>query len=91
MKSALLVSALVLWIASQRNADAFIAIKAGIELCPPGVKMVLNSADFYGPGLGVANLELLSRFFEQYPEYASRAFLSVKVRRCAWPVVWTRH
>jgi hypothetical protein len=50
--------------------------------------MVLNSADFYGPGLGVANLELVSRFFEQYPEYVDRAFLSVKVRRSAWPVVW---
>jgi len=28
--------------------------------------------------LGTANLELVSRFFEKYPKYADRAFLSVK-------------
>jgi aryl-alcohol dehydrogenase-like predicted oxidoreductase len=35
-------------------------------------------AEFYGPDLTVANLELLSRFFEKYPEFADRTFLSVK-------------
>jgi pyridoxine 4-dehydrogenase len=35
-------------------------------------------AEFYGQGLTVANLELVARFFEKYPEYADRAFLSVK-------------
>ena len=28
--------------------------------------------------MGTSNLELVSRFFEKYPEYADRAFLSVK-------------
>ena len=36
------------------------------------------SGEFYGQGCTVANLELVSRFFEKYPEYADRAFLSVK-------------
>jgi pyridoxine 4-dehydrogenase len=34
--------------------------------------------EFYGQGFTVANLELVARFFETYPEYADRAFLSVK-------------
>jgi pyridoxine 4-dehydrogenase len=76
-------------VASHPYTNAFTAIKAGIDLCPPGVKMVLNSADFYGPGLGVGNLELVSRFFEKYPEYTDRAFLSVKVRRSARRAVCT--
>ena len=28
--------------------------------------------------MSIANLELIARFFEKYPEYADRAFLSVK-------------
>ena len=28
--------------------------------------------------MGTANLDLVARFFEKYPEYADRAFLSVK-------------
>jgi pyridoxine 4-dehydrogenase len=36
------------------------------------------TAEFYGPGLSPANLELLARFFDEYPEYADRTFLSVK-------------
>lgn len=60
------------------DEEAFASIKAGIDALPPGVKMFLNSAEFYGPGLSTANLDLLARFFEKYPEYADRTFLSVK-------------
>ena len=38
----------------------------------------LTSAEFYGQGLTTANLDLLARFFEKYPGYAGRTFLSVK-------------
>ena len=34
--------------------------------------------EYYGQGLTTANLELIARFFERYPEYTERAFLSVK-------------
>ena len=37
------------------------------------------SADFYGQGHSLGNLELLARFFEKYPGYAEKTFLSVKV------------
>ena len=36
--------------------------------------------EFYAQDMGTGNLEMLSRFFEKYPEYADRTFLSVKVR-----------
>lgn len=35
--------------------------------------------EFYGRNPREANLDLLSRFFEKYPELADKAFLSVKV------------
>ncbi|KAI0334918.1 aldo/keto reductase [Cubamyces sp. BRFM 1775] len=60
------------------DEQAFAAIKAGVDSLPPGVKMVLNSAQFYGQGWSTANLELLSRFYEKYPDYADRTFLMVK-------------
>ncbi|KAI0818942.1 aldo/keto reductase [Irpex lacteus] len=60
------------------DEQCFASIKAGIDLLPPGVKMMLNSSEFYAQDLGTGNLELLSRFFEKYPEYADRTFLSVK-------------
>lgn len=40
--------------------------------------MILNSGEFYGVAPRTANLELVSRFFEKYPNYAEKAFLSVK-------------
>lgn len=36
-------------------------------------------ADFYGFNPPEANLELIARFFEKYPEYSEKAFLVVKV------------
>ncbi|EIM84126.1 aldo/keto reductase [Stereum hirsutum FP-91666 SS1] len=62
------------------DEQCFEAIKAGIDRLPAGVKMVLNSAEFYGYNPPTANLELLSRFFEKYPTYVDKAFLVVKVR-----------
>ena len=38
----------------------------------------LTVGEFYGQGLTIANVELVARFFEKYPEYTDRAFLSVK-------------
>ncbi|KAM5531837.1 hypothetical protein V8D89_014467 [Ganoderma adspersum] len=60
------------------DEEAFATIKAGIDAMPAGVKMMLNSGEFYGPNGSSANLELLSRFFKKYPDYASKTFLSVK-------------
>lgn len=36
-------------------------------------------AEFYGFNPPEANLELIARFFEKYPEYTEKAFLVVKV------------
>ncbi|KAG6333125.1 hypothetical protein ID866_5965 [Astraeus odoratus] len=60
------------------DEQCFEAIKAGIDALPPGVKMFLNGGEFYGHNLSTTNLELIARFFEKYPEYADRAFLSIK-------------
>jgi pyridoxine 4-dehydrogenase len=60
------------------DEDCFASIKAGIDALPPGAKMFLNSGEFYGQGETTANLELVARFFEKYPSYADKAFLSVK-------------
>jgi pyridoxine 4-dehydrogenase len=38
----------------------------------------VTAGEFYGQDLLTGNLELLARFFEKYPEYANRTFLSVK-------------
>ena len=37
-----------------------------------------NTGEFYGINPPTANLELVARFFEKYPTYADKAFLSVK-------------
>ena len=35
--------------------------------------------EFYGHNFSTTNLEMIARFFEKYPEYAEKTFLSVKV------------
>lgn len=51
----------------------------GFTLIPTSpILTCVPSAEFYGQGLSTANLELLARFFEKYPDYADRTFLSVK-------------
>ncbi|EPT04693.1 hypothetical protein FOMPIDRAFT_1113169 [Fomitopsis schrenkii] len=60
------------------DEQCFEAIKAGIDAVPPGAKMLLNSGEFYANDLGTGNLELLARFFDKYPSYADKTFLSVK-------------
>ncbi|KAJ6487963.1 aldo/keto reductase [Mycena sanguinolenta] len=56
----------------------FASIKAGIDALPAGAKMFLDSGEFYSKTWGPENLDLLSRFFAKYPEYADKTFLSVK-------------
>lgn len=46
--------------------------------CPPPPNSHTHLGEFYGQGFTVANLELVARFFEKYPQYADRTFLSVK-------------
>jgi len=56
-----------------------ILIVAGRAFCLLATNLLrLILAEFYGVGLSTANLELVARFFEKYPEYADRTFLSVK-------------
>ncbi|EIM90156.1 aldo/keto reductase [Stereum hirsutum FP-91666 SS1] len=57
---------------------AFEAIKTGLDSLPAGAKMLLNSSEFYGINPRTANVELVARFFEKYPSYVDKAFLSVK-------------
>ncbi|KAI0723536.1 aldo/keto reductase [Earliella scabrosa] len=60
------------------DEQAFESIKSGVDALPPGVKMMLNSSEFYGQGFSVGNLELLARFYEKYPDYVDKTFLAVK-------------
>ncbi|KAJ6544725.1 aldo/keto reductase [Mycena sp. CBHHK59/15] len=58
--------------------QCFEAIKAGVDALPAGTKMFLNSGEFYAMDMGTLNLEMLSRFYAKFPEYADKTFLSVK-------------
>ncbi|TDL26314.1 aldo/keto reductase [Rickenella mellea] len=58
--------------------QAFDSIKASLDSVPEGAKMLINSGEFYGVNPRTANLELVARFFEKYPSYTDKAFLSVK-------------
>ncbi|TFK29154.1 aldo/keto reductase [Coprinopsis marcescibilis] len=60
------------------DEQCFEAIKAGVDALPAGTKAFLNSGEFYGQNFSTSNLELLSRFYAKYPEYADKTFLSVK-------------
>lgn len=43
----------------------------------------MRAGEFYGPeAQRTLNLDLVARFFEKYPTYADKAFLSVKVPLC---------
>jgi hypothetical protein len=37
------------------------------------------TGEFYANDFGPANLDLLAAFYEKYPDYADKTFLSVKV------------
>ena len=41
--------------------------------------MIVSAGEFYGHNLSTANLEMIARFFEKYPEFVDRTFLSIKV------------
>lgn len=60
------------------DEQCFEAIKAGVDALPPGTKMFLNGGEFYGHNLATTNLEMIARFFEKYPEYVDKTFLSIK-------------
>ncbi|KAG1754497.1 NADP-dependent oxidoreductase domain-containing protein [Suillus lakei] len=76
------------------DEQCFEAIKAGVDALPPGTKMFLNggrskfptythvltsdTGEFYGHNLATTNLEMIARFFEKYPDYVDKTFLSVK-------------
>lgn len=59
--------------------QAFETIKTAIDQTPSNAKVFINSGEFYGNEPKEANLHLVARFFEKYPELADRTFLSVKV------------
>ncbi|KAG1891275.1 Aldo/keto reductase [Suillus subluteus] len=63
------------------DEQCFEAIKAGVDALPPGTKMFLNGGEFYGHNLATTNLEMIARFFEKYPDYVDKTFLSIKF----WP------
>ncbi|KAH8117321.1 aldo/keto reductase [Phellopilus nigrolimitatus] len=70
---------LMTWVPSPvPDEQAFESIKASLDSVPVGSKMIINSGEFYGMNPREANLELVARFFEKYPDYADKAFLSVK-------------
>ncbi|GAA95600.1 uncharacterized protein L969DRAFT_312025 [Mixia osmundae IAM 14324] len=57
------------------DEESFPVIKKAIDA---GLKY-LNAGVFYGPPDDIhANLKMLGRFFDKYPEYVSKSFISVK-------------
>ncbi|KAJ7506645.1 aldo/keto reductase [Mycena galericulata] len=60
-------------VGGKSDEDCSASIKAGVDALPAGAKM-----RFLFFKLEHGNLELLSRFYAKYPEYADKTFLSVK-------------
>lgn len=42
-------------------------------------ELTRSLGEFYGHNLSTSNLEMIARFFEKYPEFVDRTFLSIKV------------
>ncbi|KAF8532602.1 NADP-dependent oxidoreductase domain-containing protein [Gautieria morchelliformis] len=59
------------------DEQAFKAIKDGVDAAN-GSKVFLNSGAFYSQDFGPANLELLARFYDKYPDYKEKTVLCVK-------------
>ncbi|KAJ7271737.1 aldo/keto reductase [Mycena rebaudengoi] len=61
--------------------QCFESITAGVDALPAGWSnspLTVPLAEFYAMDFGTLNLEMLSRFYAKYPEYADKTFLSVK-------------
>ncbi|KZV90402.1 Aldo/keto reductase [Exidia glandulosa HHB12029] len=61
------------------DEQCFESMKATIDALPPGAKAFFNSGEFYGmPPNITANLDLVARYFDKYPEHREKVFISVK-------------
>ncbi|KAF8123300.1 hypothetical protein EV363DRAFT_1404048 [Boletus edulis] len=60
------------------DEQCFEAIKSGIDALPLGAKMFLNGGAWILIMCSIWSLQLLNRFFERYPEYVDKMFLSIK-------------
>ncbi|KAF8432705.1 NADP-dependent oxidoreductase domain-containing protein [Boletus edulis BED1] len=60
------------------DEQCFEAIKSGIDALPLGAKMFLTGGAWILIMCSIWSLQLLNRFFERYPEYVDKMFLSIK-------------
>ncbi|KAF8317879.1 Aldo/keto reductase [Clavulina sp. PMI_390] len=60
------------------DETCFEALSASLDCAPPGGKVIINTAEFYGRDPPTACLELIARFFAKYPHYTDRCLLAVK-------------
>jgi len=56
------------------NSGAFAVAVACFSI----LSLTLFPGEFYGQGFSASNLDLLAAFYERYPGYADKTFLSVK-------------